>query len=69
VGLLLDGVVVDKVDDGFEFEAIMRFDSPDAVRAFAGNQYEVAVVPPRAKQLLSRFDRRSAHYQVIVAPD
>ena len=56
------------VDDGVEFVTIMWFDSLDAVRAFAGDSYEVAVVPPKARQLLSRFDARSAHYQVIEAP-
>ncbi len=56
------------VDDGVEFVTIMWFDSLDAVRAFAGEDYEVAVVPPKARQLLSRFDSRSAHYQVIVTP-
>ena len=56
------------VDDGVEFVTIMWFDSLDAVRAFAGEDYEVAVVPPKARQLLSRFDGRSAHYRVIEAP-
>ena len=56
------------VDDEVEFVTIMWFDTLDAVRAFAGEDYEVAVVPPKAKQLLSRFDRKSAHYQVIETP-
>ena len=56
------------VDDGVEFVTIMWFDSLDAVRAFAGEDHEVAVVPAKARQLLSRFDSRSAHYQVIVTP-
>jgi heme-degrading monooxygenase HmoA len=56
------------VDDGVEFVTIMWFDSLDAVRAFAGEDYEVAVVPPKASQLLSRFDARSAHYHVIETP-
>jgi heme-degrading monooxygenase HmoA len=56
------------VDDGVEFVTIMWFDTLDAVRAFAGEEYEVAVVPPKAQQLLSRFDGRSAHYQVIETP-
>jgi hypothetical protein len=42
----------------------MWFDSLDAVRAFAGEEYEVAVVPPKARALLSRFDERSQHYEV-----
>ena len=47
-----------------EFVTIMEFDSIDAVRAFAGEDYEVAVVPPQARALLSRFDERSQHYDI-----
>lgn len=57
------------VEDGVEFVTIMWFDSLDVVRTFAGEDYETAVVPPAAKQLLSRFDNRSTHYQVLEAPD
>jgi heme-degrading monooxygenase HmoA len=56
------------VDDGVEFVTIMWFDSLDAVRAFAGEDYEAAVVPPKARQPLSRFDSHSAHYDVIEGP-
>jgi heme-degrading monooxygenase HmoA len=48
-----------------EFVTLMWFDSLDAVRAFAGEDHETAVVPPKARELLSRFDARSAHYQVV----
>ena len=47
-----------------EFVTIMWFDSLDAVRAFAGPDYEIAVVPDAARTLLKRFDERSAHYDV-----
>ena len=47
-----------------EFVTIMWFDSLDSVRTFAGEDYEVAVVPPSARALLSRFDARSQHYEV-----
>ncbi|HEV7515935.1 MAG TPA: antibiotic biosynthesis monooxygenase, partial [Thermoanaerobaculia bacterium] len=47
-----------------EFVTVMGFDSLDAVRAFAGEDYEVAVVPPQARALLARFDTRSQHYDV-----
>lgn len=46
-----------------EFVTIMWFDDLDAVRAFSGAQYEIAVVPPKARELLARFDERSAHYE------
>jgi len=50
-----------------EFVTVMWFDSYDAIRAFAGDDYEKAVVPPEARKLLSRFDDRSQHYDVLVA--
>jgi len=48
-----------------EFLTIMWFESLDAVRAFAGSDYEVAVIPPTARALLSRFDARSLHYSAV----
>jgi heme-degrading monooxygenase HmoA len=47
-----------------EFVTLTLFDSLDAVRAFAGDEYEVAVVPPEAQKLLAHYDARSAHYEV-----
>ena len=46
------------------FITIMWFDSLEAIRAFAGEDYEAAVVPPRARAVLARFDARSLHYEV-----
>ena len=48
-----------------EFVTITLFDSIDAVKEFAGEDYEVAVVPPPARKLLARFDARSAHYETV----
>lgn len=50
--------------DEVEFVTIMWFDTRDAVKAFAGEDHETAVVPPAARALLKRFDARSAHYEV-----
>lgn len=47
-----------------EFVTIMTFDTLDAVREFAGADYEAAVVPPKARAVLARFDERSQHYEV-----
>lgn len=47
-----------------EFVTVMWFDSLDAVRVFAGPDHETAVVPPKARALLARFDERSRHYEV-----
>ena len=55
--------------DGMEFATLTLFESLDAVRAFAGKDYKVAVVSPEARKLLSRFDQRSLHYDVVMRPE
>jgi heme-degrading monooxygenase HmoA len=55
------------VDDGVEFVTITRFDSLDAVREFAGEDYELAVIEPEARRLLSTFDEQSAHYETVLS--
>jgi len=47
-----------------EFVTVMWFDSLEAVKAFAGPDYETAVVPAKARAVLSRFDASSQHYEV-----
>lgn len=42
----------------------MWFDSYEAVKEFAGEEYEKSVVPPKARKLLSRFDNRSQKFEV-----
>jgi heme-degrading monooxygenase HmoA len=54
-----------EVNDEVEFVTIMTFESLDAVREFASEDYEQAVVPEKARKLLSRFDERSQHYEII----
>lgn len=47
-----------------EFVTIMWFDSWQAVKQFAGEDYEKAVVPPKAQAVLLKFDERSSHYEL-----
>jgi heme-degrading monooxygenase HmoA len=51
--------------DEIAFVTIARFESLAAVKEFAGDDYERAVVEPEAQRLLSRYDERSAHYEVV----
>jgi heme-degrading monooxygenase HmoA len=57
-----------KVADGVEFATLTLWESLDAIRAFSGEDYELAVVIPEARKLLSRFDERSVHYDTILEP-
>ena len=53
-----------QVEEETEFITLMTFDSLESVREFAGRDYEQAVVPEKARAILSRFDQRSKHYEI-----
>jgi antibiotic biosynthesis monooxygenase (ABM) superfamily enzyme len=44
------------------FVTLTRFDSLDAIRAFAGDNYETPVLEPEALRLLSRYEDNAAHF-------
>jgi heme-degrading monooxygenase HmoA len=50
--------------DEVEFVTILRFDSIEAVKRFAGEEYHDAHVPPAAREVLERYDDRARHYEV-----
>ena len=50
--------------DEVEFVTVMWFVSWDAVKAFAGPDWEVSVVPPAARAVLAHFDAKARHYEV-----
>ena len=56
------------VPQGVEFVTLTLFESMDAVRAFAGEDYTRAVIHEEAGKLLDRFDQRSEHYEVVATP-
>lgn len=52
-----------------EFLVLTLWESMEAIRTFAGDQPERAVVEPEARAALVRFDSMVAHYEVLAAPD
>ena len=57
------------VDGGVEFAVLTLWGSLDALRSFGGDDYETAVVPPAARELLQRFDDKAVHFEVVIQPD
>jgi heme-degrading monooxygenase HmoA len=56
------------LDGAIEFVTLTIFDSLDAVRRFAGDDLERAVIEPRAQELLAEYDPDVRHFEVVVAP-
>jgi len=53
-----------ELENETEFITIMWFDSISSVREFAGEDYEKCVVPEKAHNVLSHYDKLSQHYEV-----
>jgi len=47
-----------------EFITLVWFDSLDAVRSFAGQDYAIPVITAKALTLLSRYDARVEHFEL-----
>jgi antibiotic biosynthesis monooxygenase (ABM) superfamily enzyme len=50
--------------DEVEFVVLNFFDSLEAVKRFAGENYTVPVFEPEARALLSRVEELATHYEV-----
>ncbi|HJY40464.1 MAG TPA: antibiotic biosynthesis monooxygenase [Steroidobacteraceae bacterium] len=50
---------------GVEFLVVTIWNSLDAIRAFAGDDVETAVVPPKARDMMIEYDRKARHYDVV----
>jgi heme-degrading monooxygenase HmoA len=57
------------ISDAVEVIVITWWRSLDAIRGFAGADLEEAVVASEAASLLTTFDRRVRHYELVVKDD
>ncbi|HEX7125950.1 MAG TPA: antibiotic biosynthesis monooxygenase [Thermodesulfobacteriota bacterium] len=49
---------------GTEFQVVTLWESLDAIRAFAGERPEVAVVPPTVQAMMVSYDAHVEHYEI-----
>jgi heme-degrading monooxygenase HmoA len=54
-----------KAGEEIEFITILLWDSIDAIRAVAGEDYETAVIPEERRKYLAHYDAKSAHYEIV----
>ena len=53
--------------DEVEFVTLLRFDSMEGVKEFAGGNQSKPVIYPKAEALLTRMDEHSRHYQIVIS--
>ena len=50
---------------GTEFLIITTWQSVEAIRKFAGETADAAVVPPSVQAMMVEYDKEAAHYEVV----
>ncbi|MBT1696203.1 antibiotic biosynthesis monooxygenase [Fulvivirgaceae bacterium PWU4] len=53
-----------EVDEGTEFLIITEWENIDAIKEFAGANFDVAVVPQLVQEIMIRYDDKVRHYDV-----
>jgi heme-degrading monooxygenase HmoA len=52
------------VEAGTEFHIVTVWESLTAIKGFAGEDPEIAVVPANVREMLSTYDERVVHYEI-----
>jgi len=54
-----------QVEEGVEFLIVTRWESLAAIRRFAGEDLEAAVVPATVAAMMLNYERRARHFDVV----
>ncbi len=63
-GFLKASILRRETEEGVEFLIITEWETFDAIKQFAGTNYETAVVPEIAQRMMIRYDEKVKHYEI-----
>lgn len=63
-GLEKVSISTQEKQDEVEFFLVLQFNSLDAVKTFAGEDYEKAYIPENALRILKRYDETTEHFEL-----
>ena len=63
-GFIEASILKRELSEGTEFLIITKWDSSEAIKQFAGENYATAVVPKIAQEMMIRYDKQVKHYEV-----
>lgn len=64
-GFVDASIVRRSTGDGVEFLVVTSWESMDAIRKFAGDDPDAAVVPGAVKGMMLNWEERVKHYEVV----
>ena len=63
-GLEKVSISTQQKEDEVEFFLVLQFNSLDAVKIFAGDDYKKAYIPDNAQRVLKRYDTTAEHFEL-----
>lgn len=63
-GFIRASILTRPVDEGAEFLIVTEWGSIEAIKAFAGEPPDVAVVPEVVQSMMVEYDEKVRHYEV-----
>jgi heme-degrading monooxygenase HmoA len=63
-GFLSSSILTRNVEAGTEFLIITEWENINSIKNFAGEDYEVAVVPQVVKNIMISYDHLASHYEI-----
>jgi heme-degrading monooxygenase HmoA len=64
-GFIEASILRRSVEGGTEFQIVTLWSSLSAITAFAGQQVGVAVVPESVQAMMTTYDERVLHYEIV----
>jgi len=65
-GFISASILQRAVDEGIEFLIITVWESIEAIREFAGENPDAAVVPPEVQTMMIEYEKVACHYEVEI---
>ena len=63
-GFVSASVLTRDLPDGVEFLIVTKWETTDAIKQFAGEKIDIAVVPKPVQHMMLRYDDYVSHYEV-----
>jgi len=65
-GFLNASILQRVVTDGIEYLVVTYWENMEAIKEFAGDAADIAVVPPIAQDMMVRYDPVVRHYEEVL---
>jgi heme-degrading monooxygenase HmoA len=63
-GFIKASILKRRLAAGIEFLIITQWDSLSSIKAFAGEDIEIAVIPQKVREMMVHYDDKAFHYEV-----